>query len=247
MKTLITKADCVVHLAARGSVPRSVESPNETFASNVEGTRVVLNCVRKAKTPLIFASSSSVYGANTVLPKTEESWIAPMSPYGASKAAGEALVSGYAHSYGFPFQIFRFFNVYGPRQRHDHPYAAVIPKFIHAINAGEPLRIYGDGEQIRDFTYVHDLCRIVRSVIADNRYSGRTLNLAFGSPRTVNDVVRSLRELLPTPFEVTYAPPRNGEVRDSYSSPVRLLSNFSDVAPTKWLSGLQACIDDFKT
>jgi UDP-glucose 4-epimerase len=241
---LVAEADCVVHLAARGSVPRSVESPDETFASNVEGTRVVLDAVRRKKTALVFASSSSVYGANTSLPKTEESWISPMSPYGASKAAGEALVTGYAHSYGFPFQVFRFFNVYGPRQRHDHPYAAVIPKFIHAIAAGETLRIYGDGAQIRDFTYVADLCRIVKSVVLDNRYSGRTMNLAFGSPRTVNDVITSLRELMPTSFEVNFAPPRDGEVRNSYSAPERLLEEFPDVTPTDWMTGLKACVDD---
>ncbi|MEI5036113.1 NAD-dependent epimerase/dehydratase family protein [Streptomyces sp. S1A(2023)] len=148
-------ADAIVHLAALPSVPRSVKDPLASHHANATGTLQVLEAARRAgNLHVIAASSSSVYGANPHLPKHEDLTTAPMSPYAVTKLATEAYLGAYHHSYGLPVLPFRFFNVYGPGQRADHPYAAVIPKWISAVLAGQPVTVFGDGTQTRDFTHV---------------------------------------------------------------------------------------------
>ncbi len=160
--------DCIVHLAARGSVPRSIEDPIATHNINVGGTLNLLEVSRNKNIPIIFSSSSSVYGENTKLPKSEKDWLLPISPYAASKLACEGMFSGWANSYDMNVLVLRFFNVFGPFQRPDNPYAAVIPKWCLSIIKDKNIQVYGDGEQIRDFTYVDDVVNVIITAIKNN-------------------------------------------------------------------------------
>src|SRR4051812_5976389 len=148
-------ASAVVHLAARPSVPRSLADPVASNDVNVNGTLTVLEAARKTgDIAVTVASSSSVYGANPTLPKTETLPTAPLSPYAVTKLATEGYALAYQHSFGTPALAFRFFNVFGPLQAAGHAYAAVVPAFVDAALDGRPLTIFGDGKQSRDFTYV---------------------------------------------------------------------------------------------
>ena len=129
--SVIKDCDVVVHLAARGSVPRSIKNPRETHDVNATGTQIILESAAEVGCHVIYSSSSSVYGLNALLPKDEEMVLKPTTPYAASKMAAEGLALSYANTYNFPVTVFRFFNVFGPRQRADHEYAAVIPKWIN--------------------------------------------------------------------------------------------------------------------
>lgn len=154
-KSLPASTDAVVHLAALPSVPRSLQNPLASHHANATGTLQVLEAACRAGGPhVIAASSSSVYGANPHLPKHEELVSAPMSPYAVTKLTTEAYLGAYHHSFDLPVLLLRFFNVYGPGQRADHAYAAVIPKWISATLSDQPVTIDGDGTQTRDFTYV---------------------------------------------------------------------------------------------
>ena len=161
---LLAGADAVVHLAARPSVPRSLEDPVASHEANATGTVRVLEAARRRGRPQVMvASSSSVYGANPALPKREDMATMPVSPYAASKLATESDALAYGHSFGLPVLAFRFFNVFGPLQAADHAYAAVVPTFVAAALRGDPLPVHGDGGQTRDFTFVGT----VTAVLAD--------------------------------------------------------------------------------
>src|SRR5262249_38428039 len=156
----------VVHLAARPSVPRSIQDPMATHRVNATGTMEVLEAARRAGRPhLIVASSSSVYGANPGLPKHEQLATLPMSPYAASKLATRSYALAYQRSFDLPVLVFRFFNVFGPLQAASHAYAAVVPAFVSALLREEPLIVHGDGQQTRDFTFVETVARIIEAAI----------------------------------------------------------------------------------
>ena len=174
-------AGAVVHLAALGSVPRSVADPMATHHANATGTAMVLEAARRhGNLHAIVASSSSVYGANPTLPKHEGLATRPLSPYAASKLATESYTLAWGRAYGLPVLAFRFFNVFGPNQPAGHVYAAVIPVFIDAALHGRPLPVHGDGTQSRDFTYVDTLCSVVTDAIARRVTSDEPVNLAHG-------------------------------------------------------------------
>ena len=220
---LVAESTAVVHLAAIPSVPRSVDQPGPSMTTNIDGTVNVLEAVRSAGgRPLVFASSSSVYGAAEVLPKTIDLAPAPLSPYAVSKLAGESAVLAWRHCYGFPAVPFRFFNVYGPRQRAGDAYAAVIPAFLDAALAGRPVPINGDGLQSRDFTYVGDVVDVLAEVALGGLDSARPVNLAFGRRWTLLDVVAELETLLGRSLEVAFGPDRPGDVRHSQADPSSL-------------------------
>jgi UDP-glucose 4-epimerase len=153
-------AASVVHLAAIPSVPRSISDPMRSHQANATGTLTVLEAVRAGGVPqVILASSSSVYGANPVLPKVENLRPMPLSPYAVSKLAAEAYALAYASCFDVPVLPFRFFNVFGPGQAANHAYAAVVPSFVSAALDGRPLRVFGNGTQTRDFTFVGGVSR----------------------------------------------------------------------------------------
>lgn len=238
-----TGADAIVHLAALGSVPRSVADPLGTHHANSTGTVQVLEAARRnGHLHVIAASSSSVYGANPILPKREDLATRPLSPYAVSKLATEAAVLAWGHSYGLPTLAFRFFNVFGPHQPAGHAYAAVIPTFIDAALAGRPLPVHGDGTQSRDFTYVDTVCSVLTDAVQRRVTSDEPMNLAYGSRITLLDVIALLEGHVGHPLERAHQPNRAGDVPHSQADSTRLMAEFAHVTPTPFEDGLAATV-----
>lgn len=241
-------ADAIVHLAALGSVPRSVAAPLPTLAANAEGTAQVLEAARRhGNLHVVVAGSSSVYGANPELPKHEGLVPRPLSPYAASKLATEAFALAWAQSYGLPVLAFRFFNVFGPLQAADHVYAAVVPRFVAAALAGEPLTVYGDGLQSRDFTYVGTVVSVIADAVERRVTSVEPVNLAFGTRTTLLEVVAELEQLLGHSLEVRHEPERAGDVRHSQAANDRLMALFPHATAVPLRDGLAATVEWMRT
>ncbi|HEX2026622.1 MAG TPA: NAD-dependent epimerase/dehydratase family protein [Nitriliruptorales bacterium] len=236
-------ADAIVHMAARPSVPRSLEDPLASHTVNATGTLHVLEAARRAGRPYtIVASSSSVYGANPTLPKHEGLPPQPMSPYAASKLATEAYALAYAGCFDLPVLALRFFNVFGPLQPADHSYAAVIPAFVSAALEDRPLPIHGDGLQTRDFTYVGSVTALIADALRRRVSSPTPVNLAFGTRRSLRDVVDALQREVGHPLELAFGPPRPGDVRHSQADQTNLRALFPDVEPVAFEDGLAATV-----
>lgn len=242
------QAAAVVHLAALGSVPRSVADPMASHHANTTGTAMVLEAARRhGNLHVLVASSSSVYGANPTLPKHEGLATRPLSPYGATKLATEAYTLAWGRSYGLPVLAFRFFNVFGPHQPAGHAYAAVIPMFIDAALAGRPLPVHGDGTQSRDFTYVDTVCSVLTDAIQRRVTSDEPVNLAYGGRVSLLDVIAAIEELVGHPLERAHTAVRVGDVPHSQSDCTRLLELFGDVTPTPFAEGLAATVEWMRT
>ena len=238
--------DYCIHLGALGSVPRSIDTPRASFEANAIATLNVLESVKKRSIPIIFSSSSSVYGKNPKLPKIEKDWLSPISPYAASKLAAEAMTLAFRESYGISTLVYRLFNVYGPKQNPDSLYAAVIPKWIFAAFKGEPLVVYGDGKQKRDFTFVDDVVQILSRSIRENHDADYPVNLAFGNPVTLNEIIGVFKSYFGG-IKVEYKEIRKGDIRNSESNP-ETLSELHDnqIKKTPLEVGLVATFDWFK-
>lgn len=230
--------DWIIHLGARGSVPRSIRNPQATFEVNTLGTLNVLNVARKHGSRVMFSSSSSVYGRNLELPKREESWMAPLTPYAASKLSGEALVQSYSESFGIPAVIFRFFNIFGPWQRPDHDYAAVIPKWIWKALRDEQIQVFGDGNQSRDFTYVDTVIDVLISTLKREVAYPTPINLAFGNKISLNQLIDQLRALYKN-LKVEYLGERIGDVKESQNDPTLIQSLFPEIKPIAFEEGIE--------
>lgn len=228
----------VLHLAAIGSVPLSVDDPVRCHAVNVTGTVEVLEAARGVDAQVVFASSSAVYGTNPATPIAESDWTAPLSPYAASKLAAEAYVLAYGHSYGLPTLALRFFNVYGPRQSADHPYAAVIPKFLDAGLRGRPLPVHGDGRQTRDFVHVDTVARVLCRAVAERTSHPAPVNLAGGTSISLLDLIDTLATVLPEPPQVRHERARLGDVRHSLAEVARLHEVFPGLTQVTLADGL---------
>jgi nucleoside-diphosphate-sugar epimerase len=211
--------EVVFHLGALGSVPRSVQDPLTTSAVNVEGTLNVLLAARdEGIRRVVFSSSTSVYGTSRQLPTSESSPPDPISPYGVAKLAAERYCVSFSRVYeSFETVVLRYFNVFGPRQSPYSQYAAVIPLFITAIAAGEPVTIHGDGEQSRDFTFVGNVVDATLRAADAPGASGRIFNVAAGAPATVNRLADQIGQILGKPVERTFAPDRAGDIRHSWA------------------------------
>jgi UDP-glucose 4-epimerase len=244
----IEGADAVVHLAARPSVPRSIADPLATHRANVDGTVSVLEACRRAGDPhVVVASSSSVYGGNPALPKHEELAPRPLSPYAASKLAAEAYSLAYQESYGLPVLVFRFFNVFGPWQPAHHDYAAVVPAFLSAALGNEPIHIFGDGLQTRDFTFVGTVVEVLRRSVIDRVVDPGPVNLAFGSRTDLLTLVGLIEDVVGHPTEVRHDPPRPGDPRDSQADSSRLRALFPDVRAVALEDGLRQTAEWFRS
>ena len=240
------KIEYCVHLGALGSVPRSIDNPRASFEANAIATLNVLESVKKKSIPIIFSSSSSVYGKNLKLPKIEKDWLSPISPYAASKLAAEAMTLAFRESYGISTLVYRLFNVYGPKQNPDSLYAAVIPKWIFAAFKGEPLTVYGDGEQKRDFTFVDDVVQIFSNSIKENHDADYPVNLAFGNPVTLNEIIRVFKTYFGE-IKVEYKEIRKGDIRNSESNPEALTDlHDNQIKKTPLEDGLLATFDWYK-
>lgn len=220
--------DAVLHLAALVSVPQSMREPDATFQINAAGTATVLEAARQAGIRrFVLASTCAVYGD---LPGVhdETSPTQPLSPYAASKLAAETWAGVYARAYGMQTVIFRYFNVYGPRQRADSPYSGVIARWCTAASTGEPCRIFGDGSQTRDFVSVHDIA--AANLVALTRSPAHPLALTWGDVYTVatgrsvslNELLDDLQRAAGHPLERAYAPARTGDILHSAGRSTRL-------------------------
>ncbi|KRB36253.1 NAD-dependent epimerase/dehydratase family protein [Microbacterium sp. Root180] len=242
----VSGADAVVHLAALGSVPRSVNDPIASHVANLTGTLNVLEGARTQGAHVIFASSSSVYGSNPALPKSEFDWTRPLSPYAATKLGAEAYTIAYQKSYGLPTLAFRFFNVYGPLQAADHAYAAVVPRFVSAALSGDPLVVHSDGRQSRDFTFVDTVTETLHRAIADRVVSEHPVNLAFGTNTTLLELIDVLEDELGERLRVEHVEARAGDVRASQSDGVRIRELFPAVEPVGLREGVAATVEWFR-
>jgi nucleoside-diphosphate-sugar epimerase len=215
----VRKTEIVYHLGALGSVPRSVQDPLTSSAVNIEGTLNVLLAARdEGVKRVVFSSSTSVYGSSRQLPTTEETLPDPISPYGVAKLAAERYCISFSRVYeSFESVVLRYFNVFGPRQSPLSQYAAVVPLFVTAIDAGRPVQIHGDGEQSRDFTYVGNVVDATMLAGETKGASGEIFNIAAGSPASVNRLADTIGSILGKPVVKEHLPPRAGDIRDSWA------------------------------
>jgi UDP-glucose 4-epimerase len=210
--------EVVFHQGALPSVPRSLQDPLTTSAVNVEGTLNVLLAARdEGVHRVVFASSSSVYGNAGGLPRREDAHPDPIAPYGVAKLAAERYCVSFSRVYELETVALRYFNVFGPRQNPASQYAAVVPKFIAAVAAGEPVPVEGDGEQSRDFTFVANVVDANLLAADAPDVSGRILNVGAGGSHTVNELADTIGRLLERTVERVRLPPRPGDVRESWA------------------------------
>jgi UDP-glucose 4-epimerase len=248
LEEVMAGAGAVVHLAARSSVPRSVAHPLAAHEANATGTVKVLEAARRAgDVHVVVASSSSVYGANEVLPKHEGLSTRPISPYAASKLASEAYTLAWGHSYDVPVLALRFFNIFGPLQPPLHAYAAAIPSFLAAAFRGEPLPVHGDGTQSRDFTYVSTVVEVITDALRRRVDHLDPVNLAYGTNVSLLEVIGHLEEILGRPLSRDHLPSRVGDVSRSQADSSTLLGLFPDIQPTPLIDGLEATVMWFET
>ncbi len=213
--------DIVLHQAALGSVPRSIANPINTHNVNVNGFINMLEAAKQNKVKrFVYASSSSVYGDNTDLPKKEENVGNPLSPYAVSKKTNELYARVYAELYNMEIIGLRYFNVFGPKQNPEGPYAAVIPIFINNILNNKDSFIFGDGENRRDFTYVDNV--VISNILAASTENisalNQVYNIAFGATKSINSLFAHIKIGLNSNAQVTYQPARVGEIKDSFAS-----------------------------
>ena len=247
MRKSLVGVDSVIHLAALGSVPRSILEPMASHAANATGTLTVLDEARQAGVKhFAVSSSSSVYGMNPALPKSEREWVRPMSPYAVTKLATEQYVLAYQQSFGMDTLAFRFFNVYGPGQTAGHAYAAVIPVFIDALLDGRPLCINGNGSHSRDFTYVGTVCRVLLETTTRRVSHPEPVNLAFGTNTTLTSLVENISRVAGRPVTVKHLDPRPGDVLHSQADNTVLRSLFPSVEPVPLEQGLADTIAWFE-
>jgi UDP-glucose 4-epimerase len=208
--------EVVFHLAARASVPRSVEQPRPAHEVNVTGTLNLLIAARDAGVRrFVYSASSAAYGDTPTLPKTVDMRPQPLSPYAVSKLAAEHYCACWSHVYGLPTVSLRYFNVFGPRQDPKGPYAAVIPAFVSRMLRGQRPVVFGDGEQSRDFCYIDNAVSANLLAADAAELHGEVVNIACGERTTLNQIVAALNELLGTDLAPEYQPPRPGDVRHS--------------------------------
>jgi UDP-glucose 4-epimerase len=248
LTSMAIKTEAIVHLAARSSVPRSLDDPIASHMANASGSLNVLEASRAAGgRHVVMASSSSVYGANPELPKRESAATRPMSPYAASKLAAEAYALAYRTSFDIPTLAFRFFNVFGPLQPAGHVYAAVIPAFVDAALKGNTITVHGDGTQSRDFTHVSTVCNTIRRALENEISSPDPVNLAFGSRIDLNQVLSLIAAQVDRPLVVGNIANRVGDVPHSQADCSLLRSLIPAIDPIDFEVGLSETIDWMRT
>ena len=248
LREVTAGVDAVIHLAALGSVPRSIANPRRTHEVNTTGTLNVLEASRDlGVNQVIVASSSSVYGANPSLPKSEFDWTRPVSPYAVSKLATESYAIAYNYSFGLKTLAFRFFNVFGPYQLADHVYAAVIPRFLDAALNDRPLTVHGDGFQSRDFTYVDTVCSAIFVAVQSQLTAGDPINLAFGTSTSLIDLIGKIETLIGARVAVEHIESRTGDVRASQSDGLRIRELLPQVEPVPFDVGLANTVAWFRS
>jgi nucleoside-diphosphate-sugar epimerase len=243
VREAVDGVDFVLHQAALPSVPRSVRDPLTTNEVNVVGTLNLLRAAKDAKVKrLVYASSSSVYGKNTELPKREAAAPQPISPYAVSKLAGEHYCRSFTDLYGFETVMLRYFNVFGPRQSPDSEYAAVIPRFVARMLRQQSPVIFGDGLQTRDFTFVANVVHANLLACERDRVAGQIFNIATSSPISLLKLVESIAELTGSDVKPTFQPARAGDILHSYASIAEAHHVLGYEPQVHFMEGLQATV-----
>lgn len=229
----------IFHEAAQVSVPRSVEAPIESYQINVMGTLGLLEAAHKAGVGrFVFAASSAAYGNTSTLPKVETMTPEPLSPYASGKLAGEALLRVYGEMYGMRTVALRYFNVFGPRQLDDSPYTGVIAIFARALLDGRAPTIFGNGEQTRDLTYVSNVVQANLAAMQSDLPAGVVVNVGGGERITINELYRTMSEILGAEQPARYAPARAGDVLHSLASIERARELLGYRPTVTWRAGL---------
>lgn len=234
-KSACEGVDYVLHQAALGSVPRSIEDPITSHEANATGTLNMLVAARDAGVKsFVFAASSSAYGDTPTLPKVETMPNRPMSPYAVTKSTCEQYCKVFSDLYDLDTVCVRYFNIFGPRQDPDGPYAAVIPKFINILLDGRTPTIHGDGEQTRDFTFVANAVDAnIKAALNASDAAGEVINIACGERISLNELYRLIAKNLDLDVEPNHGPPRPGDVRDS----------LADISKARRLIGYEPLVD----
>jgi UDP-glucose 4-epimerase len=247
IQTAARGVELVYHLAALPSVQRSIQEPGATHAVCATGTLNVLEAARLAGARrVVYAASSSAYGDIPGIVRKEEDPVAPISPYGAAKLAGELYCRCFTKVYGLETVCVRYFNVFGPRQDAHNPYSGVIALFIQMVSAGKQPTIYGDGLQSRDFTYVGNAVQATMKAGAAPAAVGNVYNVAMGGSVTILDLLRALNELLRTQLTPVFAPPRPGDIRNSQADISRARRDLGYEPTVSFYEGLRKTVEAFQ-
>jgi UDP-glucose 4-epimerase len=241
-------ARVIFHQAAMRSVPRSVKDPLGANENNVTGTLNVLQAARRCRVPrVVYASSSSVYGARPELPKREDQPPAPISPYAVSKAAGEQYAAVWTRLYGVETVGLRYFNVFGPRQDPKSEYAAVIPRFILWGLRGKPLVIHGDGTQSRDFTYIDNVVEANALAARAPGAGGEVFNVGCGDRVSLLEIAAKLEAILGRPVERRHTPARPGDVPHTLADLTKAKRLLGYAPLVAFDEGFRRTVDYFRT
>lgn len=244
--SFFARVDSIVHLAAQIDISASVKDPSQNHENNVNGTFNMLQLAVKHKVKkFIFASSTAVYGDLKTLPVQEDVASLPISPYAASKIAGEAYCSAFSKCFGLGAIALRFFNIYGLRSE-SSPYSGVITKFLQKIIKDEILTIDGDGEQTRDFIHVNDIVKAIMIALEQQRLGGEVFNICTGVPTSVNQLVHTLKTVTGKNPTVKHGPARLGDIRRSYGNPAKAAEKLGFRASIDLTKGLQMLSEELK-
>jgi nucleoside-diphosphate-sugar epimerase len=243
VKTAVRDMEQIFHLAAFVSVPQSMLDPESCFEVNVDGTVTLLEAARQAGCrKVVLSSSTAVYGDTDVFPTTEDTPLRPLSPYAVSKQVNELYARLYTQILGLPVTVLRYYNVYGPRQRPDSDYAAAIPIFVRQLVAGQPVTIFGDGLQTRDFIFVKDVVR-ANLMAADSDSAGESYNVCTGCETSLLDLLEELSEIAPHQPQVSFDSPRSGDIYRSVGSPEKAAASLGFRAETSLAAGLAQTVE----
>ena len=240
------EVDAVIHLAAQIDITASVTNPAETHEINTTGTLNVLQQAAKSHIKkFVFASSTAVYGDAKNLPIKEDTPLKPLSPYAASKAAGEAYCSAYATCYNLNTVALRFFNVYGPRNE-NNPYSGVITKLLQKACNDEGLTVDGDGELTRDFIHVSDVVNAIVLALEREHLKGEVFNVCTGVPTSINQLVDALKLITGKDLQVTHGPARQGDIQHSYGDAAKSAEKLKFKSSVSLSTGLEMLLESFK-
>ncbi len=247
MSNAVRGCDFVLHQAALPSVPRSIQDPLTSNATNVIGTINVLLAARDhAVRRVVMASSSSVYGANPKMPKQEDDPALPISPYASAKLAGESYARSFQLAYGIETIALRYFNVFGPRQDPNSQYSAVVPRFITAFLTGAQPMIYGDGEQARDFTPIANVVQANLLAMEAPRVESNVFNIACGQQVSVNEMLNQIAAIIGVEADPIYAPARVGDIKFSRADISRAQAELGYKPSFDLRSGLEITVDHIR-